>query len=1601
MAKDGLQEVLSVAGPSRIVTTQRTRWQWRHRLGGRKLRTLRRNAVAATATRTAILAVLASIVGAPPLWAAHERQACFEGTEFVPLATASGTPAGTAIVGELTTAPPAACSFSTSNCFSGVRCMRCNPSSAAYDGYMTLTGNVEYYASFRLYCATLPSAESPVLSIQNGSTGAKIMLGADGLLHIRRLGQSADDLDGSVAMQAGTHYRIELHLKSATTSTGVEGVRLFTGGGTQLDSFGASNVNLGTTVSFNQLTTGAVSGGTATLDCTWDDLVVNSGNDPTENYRCIPAAPSSNTATMNWSSSGSGNGCASGTSRYLCVSENPPADSSKLTTSAGLTSYFVNHNTCSTLGIADNIRAVESLVRLDTTSGSPGMNVSLGGVSLGTVSITTTTRDYVFTSTSDPVTSGGAWTCANFNARYFGASTGFSVTGAAASYWHRLVAVYAEPTETPTQTPTYTLSSTPTTSPTSTLTPSSTATSTNLPTATSTSTLTATSTDTSTTTATQTPTLTPTATLTNTPTATPTDTATASPTATATATPNETFTASPTDTPTPTPTVTPTATPTDTSTNTPTETPTVTATATPTYTPTTTPTDTATATTAVTRTETPSATPTATLTDTPTFTPVVTSILDGLTIWPSNAVPANADQDDPSAVELGVKFTADVTGVLDGIRYYKSTANTGTHTGSLWTSDGTLLAAATFTDESSSGWQQVAFATPVPISANVVYVASYHTNAGHYAGDAGYFATSDFNNPPLHALQNGVSGGNGVYAYGLSSLFPTSSFGAANYWVDVVFVPDAPLATATSTPTQPTPTDTVTVSPTSTPTLTNTPTQTATQTATLTPTDTPTLTRTPTETGTPTPTPTPIAGAVSIWPTNVTPAAADQNDSSEAELGVKFTADVNGAIAGVRYYKSAANTGTHTGSLWTSTGTLLASGTFVDETASGWQQLIFDTWVPISANTLYVASYHTEVGHYAGDVGYFSAAGVDSPPLHALANGISGGNGVYAYGPSTFPTNSYNSTNYWVDAVFIPAPTPTATPTTPLPTETATNTPAPPTPTPMVTATSTVPTATATIPTATPTPANTPTSTATPTPTPIAGTISIWSPDTVPGTADQGDPSAIELGIKFTAEVDGEIAGIRYYKSAANSGTHTGSLWTSAGTLLATGTFTNETTSGWQQLIFATPVTITANTVYVASYHTNTGHYAGDVDYFATVGFDTPPLHALANGISGGNGVYSYGSMAFPTNTYRSANYWVDVLFASAGSPTPTPTPLATPPAGRLSIWSTDAVPGIADQSDASAIELGVKFTAEVDGVLAGIRYYKSAANVGTHTGSLWTSDGTLLASGTFVNETLAGWQQLMFAEPVPISANTVYVASYHTNAGHYAGDADYFAGAGIDNPPLHALANGISGGNGVYVYGASAFPTNAFRSTNYWVDVVFTSTATPGTPTPTPTPIAAAVSIWSADTIPGVSNQDDSSAIELGVKFIADVDGVIAGVRYYKSAANNGVHTGSLWTSGGSLLATGTFTGETASGWQQLNFTTPVAISASTVYVASYHTNVGHYSGDADYFAAAGVDNPPLHAVQNGVSGGNGVYVYGASAFPTNTFRSANYWVDVVFVQQ
>jgi len=165
------------------------------------------------------------------------------------------------------------------------------------------------------------------------------------------------------------------------------------------------------------------------------------------------------------------------------------------------------------------------------------------------------------------------------------------------------------------------------------------------------------------------------------------------------------------------------------------------------------------------------------------------------------------------------------------------------------------------------------------------------------------------------------------------------------------------------------------------------------------------------------------------------------------------------------------------------------------------------------------------------------------------------------------------------------------------------------------------------------------------------------------------------------------------------------------------------------------------------------------------------------------------------------------------------------PPGCPCTIWPSTAAPSGGPDSDPGAVEIGTRFRSDVAGTVAGVRFYKQTGNTGTHVGRLWTATGTLLGTVTFSSETASGWQQANFTTPIPITAGTTYVVTYYAPAGHYSADAGFFANSGVDRAPLHALADGVDGPNGVYRYGAGGvFPTNTFQSTNYWLDVVLTT---------------------------------------------------------------------------------------------------------------------------------------------------------------------------------
>ncbi|HEY3750305.1 MAG TPA: DUF4082 domain-containing protein [Pseudonocardiaceae bacterium] len=691
------------------------------------------------------------------------------------------------------------------------------------------------------------------------------------------------------------------------------------------------------------------------------------------------------------------------------------------------------------------------------------------------------------------------------------------------------------------------------------------------------------------------------------------------------------------------------------------------------------------------------------------------------------------------------------------------------------------------------------------------------------------------------------------------------------------------------------------------------------------------------------------------------PTTPATTDGSNLELGMKFQSSQAGFITGVRFYKGAGNTGTHTGTLWSSTGTKLASGTFTGETATGWQTMTFARSVAVSANTTYVVSYHAPVGHYAADNNYFTNSAAVLQPMTGLQGTVDSPNGVFSLGASAFPTDSFQNTNYWVDPVFNTTAAPNIQPPNVLANNPVSGTGSvalsPPInvtfdePVVQSSLQFSVSSAAGAVAGTVSLSADRTTATFTPSaalaastlytvsakatddsgnvmptaftwtfttgkPRPATCPCSIWDDFTTPALASSGDTSSVEVGTKVRFDAKGQVTGVRFFKGAGNTGTHVGSLWSSTGTLLASGTFTGETASGWQTLNFAAPINVNANTTYVVAYLAPNGNYSATPGYFGNNTASFNQLHAIADGVDGGNGVYMYtGTSAFPSNTFNANNYWVDVLWQQGanGDVTP-PSVLSTTPANAAT---------------------GSSLTTTLSATMSEAVDLSSANFTVTDTGGAALTGTTTLS---------ADQKTLTFTPSAPLAPGGTYKGSVTV-----------------------ADVNG-----------------NTMSTPFTWT---FTTTTTSTGPS----------SLFSAATVPTVISTNDPNPYELGVKIVPAVNGTISGVKFYKSAQNTGVHTGNLYSATGTVLATGTFTGETASGWETLTFTSPVAVTAGTTYVASYTTTTGFYSGDNGYFNRTAVNTPNLSSPQNADGAPNGVFSVG-SGFPTDSFGGSNYWVDVVF---
>ena len=674
------------------------------------------------------------------------------------------------------------------------------------------------------------------------------------------------------------------------------------------------------------------------------------------------------------------------------------------------------------------------------------------------------------------------------------------------------------------------------------------------------------------------------------------------------------------------------------------------------------------------------------------------------------------------------------------------------------------------------------------------------------------------------------------------------------------------------------------------------------------------------------------------------PATPAASDPDSVELGLRFSPTIDGFVSGVRFYKGTGNTGTHTGSMWSSSGQKLATVTFSGETATGWQQASFSSAVAVAKDSTYVISYTAPNGHYAVDSNAFTAMGVAAPPLSVAGGFGATPAGVYA-NAGQFPNTSYQNTNYYVDAIFTTSDDSPLTVTSQWPFADSSSVPTGTT----VTATFSKPVtagsaslglkdangatvagstsynATTRVVTFTPaaplsgfvkytataggvdaqgrtvtTGRTWSFTTAKPTPAPGVCPCSIFNDSTVPTVLQDSDPRAVTLGVRFASDTAGTITGVKFYKGPNNTGAHVGTLWSRTGTKLAEGTFTGESSSGWQTLTFSQPVTIAKDTEYIASYRAPAGMYSVTP---GGLGSDVPgsPLRTPSDG-----GSYTYGT-GFP-DARSSANYLVDVVFER--------------PAPQIAISAQDPASGAVDVSRSTDISVWFNDT------------IKPGASMAVTQGTTTISGTTSLSSDA---TKLTFRPSSMLPKDVAISVTLSGVTS----------------------------------------------TSGAVLGTKTWS---FRTTANDDPSVPQ--------SLFS-DQVPATTATNDASAVEVGTVLTPAKDGKITAIRFYKGIGNGGTHVGHIWSSSGQQLASVTFTNETPTGWQSAKLSQPLTVTAGTSYLVSYLAPQGHYASTSGFFNTA-LTNGDLSAP----AGNNGRYLYGAGGgFPLYDYGSTSYFVDVSFV--
>jgi N,N-dimethylformamidase beta subunit-like, C-terminal/Domain of unknown function (DUF4082)/Bacterial Ig-like domain len=526
--------------------------------------------------------------------------------------------------------------------------------------------------------------------------------------------------------------------------------------------------------------------------------------------------------------------------------------------------------------------------------------------------------------------------------------------------------------------------------------------------------------------------------------------------------------------------------------------------------------------------------------------------------------------------------------------------------------------------------------------------------------------------------------------------------------------------------------------------------------------------------------------------------------------------------------------------------------------------------------------------------------------------------------------------------------------------------------------------------------------------------------DTRDGRGGSG-PWTYELGVKFRVDATVQLAALKFFKDAAETGTHVGRLWDSSGNQITSVTYANEGASGWQRQNLPSAVTLVPGQTYIATVNVNSRWVATQGQLTTSTG--SGPLHTIADGA---NGVHADAAGQFPTHTYQSTNYFIDVVVKTSTSVLETPHVAGVfPQSGATGASTTGTVRATFDipmnrgTINASTFTLtrsgGVAVPATVtyddDAKTATLTPASELANSTTYTarvdGAVKSEDDVALGSAT-------SWSFTTAADPVPNVTATSPTSGATQVSGAMPITATFDQALDPATVTSSTFTLETAGGTAVpasVAWNASTKTATLTPSAALAASTDYVARVTTGMANAKGTHLASTVNIafttnpcpcqlFPSTLSPQITHLDTRDGrggsgpwtYEMGVKFTVSSPAQLTAIRYWRDSSETGTHIGRLWNATGTQLATTTFAGETAQGWQEQALSSPVTLTPGQTYVVSVGINA--FFVDTLSGLASSVGTGPLRSVADGA---NGVHSGAAGQFPTSAWSNSNYWVEPV----